>query len=54
MTNTMELLVQELETRIGQIVAQYEMQLAIVKIQANESLREKDFEIEQLKLKEES
>jgi hypothetical protein len=49
MSNTLELLVQELQSRIGQITSQYETQMAILKVQANEALQEKDEEIKNLK-----
>jgi acetolactate synthase small subunit len=49
MSNTLELVVQELQNRIGQITSQYETQLAVLKVQANEALQEKDEEIKSLK-----
>jgi hypothetical protein len=49
MSNTLELVVQELQNRIGQITSQYETQMAILKVQANEALQAKDEEIQQLK-----
>lgn len=49
MSTTLELVVQELQNRIGQITSQYETQLAILKVQANEALQAKDAEIEELK-----
>jgi hypothetical protein len=49
MSNTLEMLVQELQNRIGQITSQYETQLALLKVQANEALQSKDAEITQLK-----
>ena len=49
MSTTLELVVQELQNRIGQITSQYETQLAILKVQANEALQEKDEEIKILK-----
>jgi acetolactate synthase small subunit len=49
MSNTLELVVQELQNRIGQITTQYETQLAVLKVQANEALKQKDEEINQLK-----
>jgi hypothetical protein len=49
MSNTLELVVQELQNRIGQITSQYETQMAILKVQANEALQEKDEEIKSLK-----
>ena len=41
MSAALESLVKELQTRIGQITSQYETQLALLKIQANEALQEK-------------
>lgn len=49
MSNTLELVVQELQSRIGQITSQYETQMAILKVQANEALQAKDEEIKMLK-----
>jgi len=49
MSNTLELVVQELQSRIGQITSQYETQMAILKVQANEALQAKDEEINNLK-----
>jgi len=49
MSAALESLVKELQTRIGQITSQYETQLALLKIQANEALQEKDAEIQELK-----
>jgi hypothetical protein len=49
MSNTLELVVQELQNRIGQITSQYETQMAVLKVQANEALQAKDEEIKSLK-----
>ena len=49
MSNTLELVVQELQNRIGQITTQYETQMAVLKVQANEALQAKDEEIKSLK-----
>jgi acetolactate synthase small subunit len=49
MSNTLELVVQELQNRIGQITTQYETQMAVLKVQANEALQAKDEEIKILK-----
>ena len=49
MSNTLELVVQELQNRIGQITSQYETQMAILKVQANEAIQAKDAEIQELK-----
>jgi acetolactate synthase small subunit len=48
MSSTLELVVQELQNRIGQITSQYETQMAILKVQANEALQAKDEEIKSL------
>ena len=49
MSTTLELVVQELQNRIGQITSQYETQLAVIKAQVSEALQQKDQEIEELK-----
>jgi hypothetical protein len=49
MSNTLELVVQELQNRIGQITSQYETQLAVMKAQISETLKQKDEEIKSLK-----
>ena len=49
MSNTLELVIQELQNRIGQITSQYETQMAVLKVQANEALQAKDEEIKSLK-----
>lgn len=49
MSQTLELVVQELQNRIGQLVSQYETQIAILKAQANEAIQSKDAEIQELK-----
>lgn len=49
MSQTLELVVQELQNRIGQITSQYETQLAVLKAQATEALKAKDEEIKSLK-----
>lgn len=49
MSNTLELVVQELQNRIGQLVSQYETQIAVLKAQANEAIKSKDAEIQELK-----
>ena len=49
MSSTLEMVVQELQSRIGQITSQYETQLAVLKAQINEALQQKDEEIQQLK-----
>ena len=45
---TLELVVQELQSRIGQITSQYETQMAVLKAQANQALEAKDEEIKAL------
>lgn len=42
---TLELVVQELQNRIGQITSQYETQMAVLKAQANQAIEAKDAEI---------
>jgi hypothetical protein len=49
MSTTLELVVQELQARIGQITSQYETQLAVLKAQISEALQQKDEEIQELK-----
>jgi hypothetical protein len=49
MSSTLEMVVQELQNRIGQMTSQYETQLAVLKAQINEALQQKDEEIKQLK-----
>jgi hypothetical protein len=46
---TLELVVQELQNRIGQITSQYETQLAVLKAQAQQAIEAKDAEIVSLK-----
>lgn len=53
MSNTLELVVQELQNRIGQITSQYETNMAVLKAQATEALQAKDAEIEALKAEKE-
>lgn len=48
MSSTLELVVQELQNRIGQITTQYETQMAILKVQAHEAMQEKDEQIKKL------
>ncbi len=48
---TLELVVQELQGRIGQITSQYETQMAVLKAQAQQALEAKDAEIAELKPK---
>lgn len=49
MSNTLEMVVQELQSRIGQITSQYETQMAVLKAQVSEALQQKDEEIQELK-----
>lgn len=42
---TLELVVQELQNRIGQITSQYETQMAVLKAQAQQAIESKDAEI---------
>jgi hypothetical protein len=49
MSTTLELVVQELQNRIGQITSQYETQMAVLKAQATEALSAKDAEIAALR-----
>ena len=49
MSQTLESIVQELQNRIGQLVGQYETQLAILRVQSRELVQSKDVEIEELK-----
>jgi hypothetical protein len=45
---TLELVVQELQNRIGQITSQYETQLAVLKAQVQQAIEAKDAEIQEL------
>ena len=49
MSQTLELVVQELQSRIGQMTSNYETQMAVLKAQATEALQAKDAEIASLK-----
>lgn len=48
MSNTLELVVQELQNRIGQITSNYETQLAVLKAQATEEIQKRDEKIAEL------
>lgn len=48
MSNTIELVVQELQNRIGQITSNYETQMAILKAQATEEISKRDARIKEL------
>ena len=45
---TIELVVQELQNRIGQVTTNYEMQMAVLKAQATQELQNKDQQIRAL------
>lgn len=49
-TKQLELIVQELQNRIGQITSQYETQMAVLKSQALTEISERDKIISELKL----
>lgn len=42
MNNNLELIVQELQNRIGQITSNYELQMAMLKAQAIEEINKRD------------
>lgn len=46
--STLELVVQELQNRIGQITSQYETQLAVLKAQATQEIQSRDAQIAEL------
>lgn len=46
--STLELVVQELQNRIGQVTTQYEMQMAVLKAQATQEMQARDRRIEEL------
>lgn len=48
MSSTLELVVQELQNRIGQITSNYETQLAVLKAQATEEIQKRDAKITEL------
>jgi hypothetical protein len=45
---TLELVVQELQNRIGQVTTNYEMQMAVLKAQATQEIQGRDKRIEEL------
>jgi hypothetical protein len=49
MSTTLELVVQELQNRIGQLASNYETQLALLKAQATEEIKKRDDIISELK-----
>ena len=51
MSNTLELVVQELQNRIGQITSQYETNMAVLKAQATEQIQMRDQRIIELEAK---
>lgn len=48
MSNTLELVVQELQQRIGQMTSDYETKLAVLKAQATEQIQARDQKIIEL------
>lgn len=48
MSSTLELVVQELQNRIGQITSNYETQMALLKAQATEEIQRRDTRIAEL------
>lgn len=48
MSNTLELIVQELQNRIGQITSNYELQMAMLKSQAMEEINKREEIIQSL------
>lgn len=48
---TLELVVQELQSRIGQITSQYETQLAVLKVHVTQELESRDKKISELEEK---
>lgn len=46
--NMAELVVQELQNRIGQVTTQYETQMAVLKAQATQEIQARDKRIEEL------
>jgi len=51
MSNTLELVVQELQQRIGQMTSDYETKLAVLKAQATEQIQMRDQRIIELEAK---
>ena len=47
-TQTLELVLQELQNRIGQITTEYETRVAVLKAQATQELQNKDERINEL------
>jgi hypothetical protein len=48
MSQTLELIIQELQQRIGQITSDYETKLAVMKAQATEQIQLRDQKIQEL------
>lgn len=46
--STLELVLQELQNRIGQVTTQYETQMAVLKAQATQEIQARDKRIEEL------
>jgi hypothetical protein len=51
MSTTIELVVQELQQRIGQMTSDYETKLAVMKAQATEQIQSRDKKIIELEAK---
>jgi len=51
MSQTLELIVQELQQRIGQMTSDYETKLAVLKAQATEQIQSRDKKIIELEAK---
>jgi len=50
-SDTLELVIQELQNRLGQIMSQYEIQIAVLKASITKELEAKDKMIEELTAK---
>lgn len=51
MSQTLELIIQELQQRIGQMTSDYETKLAVMKAQATEQIKARDQKIIELEAK---
>ena len=51
MSNTLELIIQEMQQRIGQMTSDYETKLAVMKAQATEQIQSRDKKIIELEAK---
>lgn len=49
--STVEKIIQQLQSRIGEFVSQYETELAVLRAQAQEAMEEKDRQIAELQSK---